>query len=70
MIVLLHFGTLLAIIIYYGGDLWEAIFGGFRVIGRMLPARAPRPSFSEFLREDKGARIALLIPSGPYPPGS
>jgi len=67
LIVVLHLGTLLAILVYYRRDVFAAAVGGARLIGASVDHVRGRRRLAEYLLTDAGARLALLIIVGSIP---
>jgi undecaprenyl-diphosphatase len=62
--ILLHLGTLVAIVIYFRRDVGQALVGG----GRALAA-LPKGRLGEVLRGDEGAGLCLAVLLGTLPTG-
>lgn len=67
MIVLMHVGTLSAILIYYRSDLASALGGGVRLLAALGRSLVRRGEVARTLAEDAGSRLALLIIVGSVP---
>lgn len=68
-IVLLHFGTLFSIFVYYRRDVRDVLSGGLRLVPAALRALARKEPFGNFLANDPSARLALMIIVGTIPTG-
>lgn len=68
-VVVLHMGTLLAIVVYYRREIREVLFGGVRLLGAFGTAAVGRQTVTDFLKVDAQARLALLIVLGSIPTG-
>ncbi len=67
LIVILHFGTLLAILAYYRTDVLSITLGAFRLAAAAGRAVRRKESLSAYLASDAAAHLALLIIVGSIP---
>ena len=69
LMVLLHFGTLLSILVYYRRDVLKVLKGTWNLARAAGGAAFSRREFRAYLQTDPDARLALLIVVGSIPTG-